>query len=215
MGQTFDENYFKKALYREAPNSLRNRKRLAEAVRLRPAGGRLLEVGCGEGGFLDLAAAHFDVQGIDASEYAVRAVRERYGLPAEVCDIEKAALPASAFDVIVAFNVLEHLAEPAAAAGNIFAALKPGGALIGSVPNNGGLVGRPAALIGNRLDRTHLSALPPAAWRGIFVSAGFTPVRFFGELNLGRNRSIYIRRPAWKHISIALVFICEKPHFPL
>jgi len=210
MSGPFDERYYRQALYRERPNSPRNRRRVAEAIRLRPAGGRLLEVGCAEGGFLSLAAAHFDVQGIDASEYAVRSVRERYRLPVEVKDIETAALPASAFDVIAAFNVLEHLADPAPAVGRLFAALKPGGALIGSVPNIGGLVGRPAALIGNRLDRSHQSALPPSAWRGIFASAGFAPVRFFGELNLGRNRSIYIRRPAWKHLAIALVFVCEK-----
>ena len=111
--------------------------------------------------------------------------------------------------MIVAFNVFEHLAEPAPAVGRLFAALKPGGALIGSVPNNGGLVGRPAAFIGNRLDRTHRSALPPGAWRGIFAAAGFAPIRFFGELNLGRNRSIYIRGRL-ETLSIALVFICEK-----
>ncbi len=210
MGPSFDEKYFRKTLYREARNSRRNRRRLAEALRLRPGGGRLLEVGCGEGGFLDLAAAHFDVQGIDASEYAVRTVRERLGLPAETADIERAVLPAAAFDLIAAFNVLEHLADPASAAGNLFAALKPGGALIGSVPNTGGLVGRPAAFIGNRLDRTHRSALPSAAWRGIFAAAGFAPIRFFGELNFGRNRSVYIRGPAWKHLAIGLVFICEK-----
>ena len=202
MGPSFDERYFRKALYREARNSQRNRRRLAEVLRLRPGGGRLLEIGCGEGGFLDLAAAHFDVRGIDASEYAVRAVRERYGLPAEAADIERVELPSAAFDLIAAFNVLEHLADPAAAAGNIFAALKPGGALIGSVPNNGGLVGRPAAFIGNRLDRTHRSALPPAAWRGIFASAGFAPIRFFGELNLGRNRSVYIRGGVWTQLAI-------------
>ena len=125
-------------------------------------------------------------------------------------DIESAALPASAFDVIAAFNVLEHLADPAPAVGRLFDALKPGGALIGSVPNNGGFIGRPAALIGNRLDRSHRSALPPSAWRGIFASAGFASIRFFGELNLGRNRGVYIRRPAWKHLAIGLVFICEK-----
>ena len=210
MSKRYDEGYYRQILYREAPDSPRNRRRLAEVAALRPEGGRLLEVGCAEGGFLSLAAARFDVTGIDASDYAVRSVRERYGLPAEVSDVENTPLPAAAFDVIVAFNVLEHLADPAASVGRLFAALKPGGAMIGSVPNNGGLVGRPAALMGRRLDRTHRSLFRPAAWRAIFAAAGFGSVRFFGELNLGRNRSVYIRRAAWKHFSIALVFVCEK-----
>lgn len=210
MSGPFDERYYRKALYRERPDSPRNRRRIAEVVRLRPSGGRLLEVGCAEGGFLRLAAAHFDVQGIDSSEYAVRAVRERSGLPAEAGDIERAALPAAAFDAIVAFNVLEHLADPGAAVARLFDALKPEGVLIGSVPNARGIVGRPAAFIGSRLDRSHRAVFPPSAWRRIFTAAGFASVRFFGELNFGRNRSVYIRRPAWRHVAIALVFICEK-----
>jgi len=210
MSGPFDERYYRKALYRERPNSSRNRRRLAEVVRLKPSGGRLLEVGCAEGGFLSLAAAHFDVRGIDASEYAARVVRERFGLPAEAGDIGSVALPAADFDAIVAFNLLEHLADPEAVAARLFGALKPGGVLIGSVPNAGGIVGRPAAFVGSRLDRSHRSVFRPEAWRRIFASAGFAPVRFFGELNFGRNRSVYIRRAAWRHLAIALVFVCEK-----
>jgi 2-polyprenyl-3-methyl-5-hydroxy-6-metoxy-1,4-benzoquinol methylase len=210
MSGPFDERYYRKALYRERPNSPRNRRRLAEVVRLKPSGGRLLEVGCAEGGFLSLASAHFDVRGIDASEYAARAIRERFGLPAEAADIESAALPGGAFDVIVAFNVLEHLADPEAVVARLFDALKPGGVLIGSVPNAGGIVGRPAAFIGGRLDRSHRSVFPPLVWRRVFETAGFAPVRFFGELNFGRNRSVYLRRAAWRHLAIALVFVCEK-----
>lgn len=210
MSGPFDERYYRKALYRERPNSPRNRKRLAEVLRAKPGGGRLLEVGCAEGGFLSLAAEHFDVRGIDASEYAVRAVRERYRLPAEVQDLETAKIPAGEFDVIAAFNLLEHLADPGGAVGRMFAALNPGGILIGSVPNTEGLVGRPAAIIGNRLDRSHRSVFPPRVWLELFAAAGFSSIRFSGELNFGRNRSVYIRRPAWRHLSIALVFLCRK-----
>lgn len=210
MGKPFDAGYYRQVLYREIPNSPRNRRRLAEVLRHR-VGGRLLEVGCAEGGFLSLAASHFDVEGIDVSAYAVRAVQERYGLRAAVADIEKDRLERGPYDVIVAFNVLEHLADPTAAVARLFDALKAGGLMIGSVPNNGGLMGRPATFIANRLDRTHRSTFPPAAWRARFEAAGFAPIRFFGELNLGRNRNLFIRRPAWKQAAFALVFVCEKP----
>ena len=210
MSGPFDERYYRKTLYRELPNSPRNRRRLDEVVRLRPSGGRLLEIGSAEGGFLSLAAARFDVLGIDASEYAVRRARERYGLPVEVKNVEHDPLPGSVFDVIVAFNVLEHLSDPSTAIARLFDVLKPGGALIGSVPNAGGFVGRPAAFVGNRLDRSHRSVFRPEVWGRIFQAAGFTAIRFFGELNFGRNRSVYIRRSAWKHLAIGLMFICEK-----
>jgi len=210
MGGPFDAGYYQQLLYREAPNSQRNRRRLAEVLRCCP-GGRLLEVGCAEGGFLSLAAAHFEVQGVDVSAYAVRAVQERYGFPARVADIEKERLESDACDVIVAFNVLEHLADPASGIARLYESLKDGGLMIGSVPNNGGIVGRPATFIGNRLDRTHCSTFPPAAWQALFKAQGFTSIRFFGELNLGRNRSLYIKNRAWKHLALVLMFVCRKP----
>ena len=206
----FDAGYYRQILYREAANSQRNRRRLAEVLRC-CSGGRLLEVGCAEGGFLSLAAAHFEVQGVDVSAYAVRAVQERYGFPARVADIERERLEGEACDVIVAFNVLEHLADPAAGIARLYESLKAGGLMIGSVPNNGGIVGRPATFIGNRLDRTHCSTFPPAAWRALFKARGFTSIRFFGELNLGRNRSLFIKNRAWKHLAFVLMFVCRKP----
>jgi 2-polyprenyl-3-methyl-5-hydroxy-6-metoxy-1,4-benzoquinol methylase len=210
MSGPFDEGYYRQILYREAPNSQRNRRRLAEVLRC-CSGGRLLEVGCAEGGFLSLAAARFEVQGVDLSAYAVRAVQEQYGFPARVADIEKERLEGEAYDVIVAFNVLEHLADPASGIARLYEALQDGGLMIGSVPNNGGIVGRTATFIGNRLDRTHCSTFPPAAWRALFKAQGFTSIRFFGEMNLGRNRSLFIKNRAWKHIALALMFVCRKP----
>jgi SAM-dependent methyltransferase len=83
---------------------------LRELLKFR-TGGRLLEVGCGFGSFLREARAYFTCVGCDISEYALNQARQR--LSAEVglfCGaVGQLALPAPSFDVIVAFDVIEHI----------------------------------------------------------------------------------------------------------
>jgi len=208
MAHAYDEKYFEKRTYREIRNSPRNRKRIREVLRYETSG-RLLEIGCAQGGFLEQAERYFDVEGADISEYAVRSLRNRLGSRVYPCDIEKDTLRPGAYNVIVAFNVLEHLKDPAAALTKIRSGLRPGGLFFGSVPNNGGPVGRAATLVGNVLDRSHCSTWTPRRWESAFGAAGFSGVEFFGEVNRGRNHGFYVRRPLWKYVSICLVFACR------
>jgi SAM-dependent methyltransferase len=107
--------------------------------RARP--GRLLDIGCGEGGFLEIARARgFDVAGIDLDAGNVEAARRR-GLPVEhglLLDEAGALAPAlrgRRYDWVTAFDVLEHQADPLAFLGAARRLLAPGGAVCGSVPN--------------------------------------------------------------------------------
>jgi SAM-dependent methyltransferase len=78
---------------------------------LLPQHTRLLEVGCAYGVFLDLAQQHFArARGIDISETAVASARAR-GLDAIVADLPALAADEH-FDVICAWDTIEHLARP-------------------------------------------------------------------------------------------------------
>jgi 2-polyprenyl-3-methyl-5-hydroxy-6-metoxy-1,4-benzoquinol methylase len=111
-----------------------------EALRLLaslPEGARLLDAGCGAGGFLHRArAARFKVSGLDFNAERVAALRGRGfdvfagGLP----EYARGAAPAS-FDAITLFEILEHLDEPAAWLDAAKGLLKPGGLLIVGTPN--------------------------------------------------------------------------------
>src|SRR4051794_6198942 len=80
-------------------------------------GRRLLDFGCGNGLFLEMADRRgFDPYGIDLAEDAVAAARSRpsgrnahHGRPSEVPEVA-----AGGFDVITMWSVLAHLAEPTA-----------------------------------------------------------------------------------------------------
>lgn len=207
--QRFDESYHENPLYREMENSQRNRARL-ELIRENTDSGRLLEIGCGKGGFLRLAEAHFDVEGVDISDYAIESSRAHFGSRVRVANIVEDDLPAASYDVIAVFNILEHLRMPGPVIEKLAAALKPGGLLVGSVPNNNSLVGGVVTQIGNFFDRTHVATYTPEKWRALFQAGGFQQIRFLGEVTVGRNRCIYLKGPLWPHLSFNLMFLCKK-----
>jgi SAM-dependent methyltransferase len=74
--------------------------------------GRLLELGCAYGFFLMEAARHFDVAGIELSAAAAEHAR-RAGLKVAQGTADEASLrQIGPVDVIVLFDVIEHLPEP-------------------------------------------------------------------------------------------------------
>lgn len=203
----YGQQYHENLAYRESDNSQRNQKRLAALLELR-SNGRLLEIGCGTGGFLRLAEPHFSVEGMDVSKYAVQAIQPHFGERVRVGNVELHPLPLNQYDVVVVFNILEHLRQPQKVVERIAASLKPGGVMIGSVPNNQGLVGGLVTRLGNFFDRTHVSTFTPEVWARIFRHAGFQQINLFGEVTLGRNRCYYLRGPNWPELSFNLMFTC-------
>jgi SAM-dependent methyltransferase len=208
--ETYTAHYFEHFATRENPDSQRNRSRLSALLQARNSGGRLLELGCGMGGFLRLARAYFQVEGLEISAYASRLARDRLGLAVRQGNIETALLPRNAYDVVAAYNILEHLADPPAVLDKIYASLCAGGVLAGSVPNNFALLGGLHTLLTNFFDPTHVSTFTPGRWLDLFHRAGFADVRLFGELLAGPNHCRYVRGRWWAYASFNMMFICKK-----
>lgn len=205
----YDETYFDRPLGRTRRGSQRDKARLKEVL-VYKQGGKLLEIGCGAGGFLSLAGHHFDAKGVDISAYATHLSRWACGAPVTNGDIERLKLPSDWYDVIAAFGVLEHLRRSRSTVYKLHDALADGGILIGSVPNNSGLVGRLSTAVTNFMDLTHCSTYSPQRWHGLFEEVGFDQILFFGEVTLTSNRSLYVRGDHWSSISFNLMFVCEK-----
>jgi SAM-dependent methyltransferase len=97
----------------------------------------VLEAGCGEGYGADLIAdVARRVIGLDYDESAVAHVRARYPR-VEMLHGNLAELPLadSAVDVVVNFQVIEHLWDQGQFVAECFRVLRPGGALLISTPN--------------------------------------------------------------------------------
>ena len=75
-------------------------------------GGRLLEVGCAYGFFLEHAQTSFDALGIDVNEPAIAAARE-LGVRAECREFMQFKADAP-FDVVCMWDTIEHLIDPRA-----------------------------------------------------------------------------------------------------
>jgi SAM-dependent methyltransferase len=139
-----------------------------------------------------------------------RCFSPHFGERVRVGNVEQHPLPRGRYDVVVVYNILEHLRQPEKVVARIFTSLKPGGLLIGSVPNNQHMIGRLVTHIGNYFDRTHVSTFTPDVWQRIFTHTGFLQVTLFGEITLGRNRCTYLRGPNWPHIAFNLMFTCTR-----
>jgi SAM-dependent methyltransferase len=102
-------------------------------------GKRVLDAGCGAGyGAARLAAGARRVVGLDIATEAVDAARQQYALPRlEFLRADCRDLPFSSasFDLVVALEVIEHLAQWERLLAETRRVLAPGGELILSTPN--------------------------------------------------------------------------------
>lgn len=111
---------------------------LAALIRRRappPAGAQLLEIGCGTGHNLAMLGqfGHVDALELDASARAV--AEKRLGRPVMDAPLpELRGVPERHYDLVGAFDVIEHIADDRAALASIARRLKPGGRLVITVP---------------------------------------------------------------------------------
>ncbi|MHB8858977.1 MAG: class I SAM-dependent methyltransferase [Thermoleophilia bacterium] len=111
-------------------------------------GGKLLEAGAATGWFLDEARKQgFDARGVEVSGTAAKWGEENLKVPIFNGTLREAKFADDEFDVVVLWDVLEHLTEPLDELREIHRVLKKGGYLFVSVPDFGSVWAR---LMGRR-----------------------------------------------------------------
>jgi SAM-dependent methyltransferase len=140
--------------------------------------GRLLDVGCAHGFFLDEARrTGWNVTGVEIAGAAATYARDRLGI--EVHDDLEALLPgrSGAYDVVTLFQVVAHLVDPRAVLSRVHDLLTPGGLLVVETPNRGS---RAARVLGRHW---HLATPPsivcmfdPPSLTRLLRAAGFEPI---------------------------------------
>ena len=98
--------------------------------------GRLLDVGCGSGGYLlAMRELGWQVTGVEINNDATRLARESFGLDVHHGELLDVALPMASFDVVTMWWYLEHTPNPLDVLREAWRVLQPGGLLALGVPN--------------------------------------------------------------------------------
>ena len=117
----------------------------------------ILDVGCGNGSFVDAALEQgYLVQGIELSQSAVE-VALAFKLPVSKLDFFSSQIEICSFDAITMFEVLEHLINPTQFLLRAQEVVKPGGLIYLTTPNFNSLERRVLGKNWNVLHREHLT----------------------------------------------------------
>ena len=112
---------------------------------------RVLEIGCGRGGFScwlasqpqaprQIVAADFSTAAVQMGQQYARRM-ELSGITWEVADIQSIAHPDCSFDTIISTETIEHVPQPSQALAELSRLLRPGGRLFLTTPNYLGPIG--------------------------------------------------------------------------
>lgn len=141
---------------------------------------QVLEIGTGSGFFLDFAHRQFPNARFSGVEYDQRLMAETASRAPHANLIQGNAenfdLGRGQYDLVVSFQVIEHLYSPGAMLDNVRTHLKPGGIFLVTTPNLSGLGARwmKGKWHGYRDD--HVSLKGKDEWDSLIVSHGFSPL---------------------------------------
>lgn len=138
---------------------------------------RLLDIGCGAGTLLRAARrAGWDAEGLEVSIVAVEHLRAD-GFKVFQGELAEASYPEGHFDVVMAIEVLEHIAEPAQLVEEIARILRPGGLMWATTPHGRGLSARLLGLDWSAVNPPeHLQLFSLEGVRRMMRRAGFRRV---------------------------------------
>jgi len=98
--------------------------------------GRLLDIGCGKGNFLNVARQDgWSVCGIEPTKRSAEYARNEHGIEVIETGLHESNIAADSYDVVTMWHVLEHLSDPRSALNEVRRVLVKGGILIIAVPN--------------------------------------------------------------------------------
>ena len=153
---------------------------------------RVLDYGCGPGYFLaECKEAGFECAGVEFSALAASFAEKRFGLRVKTePDRALTELPEGRFDVVTAWQVLEHTRNPQAVVSGLVRLLKPGGVFCVAVPSLACLQYRlQGANWFNIRNQTHLVFFSRKGLEQLLRSAGLVrlkrPVIWGGRAELG------------------------------
>mgnify|MGYP005838438513 CR=1 FL=1 len=147
--------------------------------------GKLLDIGCGNGSFLqEMQRKGWEVVGIDFDQAAVNVTKQR-GIEAYVGDLSTITFPKNSFDAITLNHVIEHLYDPLSCLRSCHNLLRDGGKLTLITPNIESLGHKHFKQYWRGLETPrHLFLFSPKTLRSIAIQAGFSQIKCFSVISI-------------------------------
>lgn len=173
-------------------------KRHADALNTIKTEGKILDIGCATGSFLEnFNSPKWQLYGVDTSPLGVKLTTERLGAETFCGDLLNAQYPSDFFDLVTTLDTLYYLADPKAALVEIRRILKTGGLLAVEIPGfnyrrmrDKGLLcwlldGRWSRMLPASLNippaAQHLYYFSPTTFRSLLTKAGFRVLKVIPE----------------------------------
>jgi 2-polyprenyl-3-methyl-5-hydroxy-6-metoxy-1,4-benzoquinol methylase len=157
-------------------------------------GRRVLDVGCRDGALTRAYAIDNEIVGLDVDRLALRGAREKLGIETVWHDADE-PLPFAneSFDVVVVGELLEHLVSPSGFIEEAWRVLRPGGTLVGSIPNAYRLKNRLRFLAGRPIEDnpTHLHLIGEAELRRLLEGFEEVEVRFISSRLIRLHKRLF------------------------
>ena len=174
---------------------------------------RVHEIGTGLGAFLAEATREFQCSGSEVNEYGLEMTRRRAG-GADLSHGSYERIPHSPGpDVVVAWDVLEHMPDLDRALDCVKTRLPPGGLLMAVVPVYDGPLGPVVRWLDR--DPTHVWKWPRSRWIQTLTDHGFELVETGGVVRylVAGRWYLHLTRPAglWRQIGSAFWFVARRP----
>jgi SAM-dependent methyltransferase len=168
-----DEAFFLMRWARQ--RNINKRRQVVEKASLKLPG-RILDVGCSTGIFLDaMRQARWQTRGVEISPQAANYARQRFDLEVFTGQLQEARLESESFDAITFWDVLEHTFNPMESLQEAHRLLKTGGVLAMTLPHWESLDHRwfGKQWIGYDTPR-HLYIFPTSVLKQMLEKAGFS-----------------------------------------
>lgn len=153
-------------------------------VRRYRTGGRLLDIGCSMGFFLNAARILFDAHGVELSRWACDFAGNKLGINVRCGTLQDARFPSGHFDVVTLIDVIEHLPDPMGTMREIARIIKPGGMIYLVTPNIESLSAKLLRGFWWGFRSAHLYYFSPSSIRRLLEAAGFRIIlmKSFGRI---------------------------------
>lgn len=130
------------AKYFSKSDKLQNFDNILKVLKKIKFSGKLLDIGCATGVFLDMAhKGGFGVEGVDVSEYACNYAKKNFGVKTYCGKLEDLKLKSKKYDVITMWDLIEHVPDPKIFLQEVNRLLKDDGVIFILTVNDSSLMG--------------------------------------------------------------------------